>query len=454
MTTIWAKQALTASGWQNNIRIDIDERGRIELLQSGAEPQGHCVKILLPAPGNVHSHGFQRAMAGRTEHRSPGQQDNFWTWRLLIYKFLEQLSPEDIQSITAYAQMEMLESGFASVAEFHYVHHQPRGVPYQNIAELSERIIAAAAETGIGLTLLPVYYQYGGCGKRKLSTEQLRFGNNQNSYLKLFEKASRAIAELPPDSRIGSAVHSLRAVDADGLDFATSVAPQSVFHIHVAEQTKEIEEFESYNGVRPVEWLLDNANLDDRWCLVHATQMTKQETLNLAKSGAVVGLCPITESNLGDGIFNGDLYASKGGKFGIGTDSNVRVSLCEELRTLEYSQRLKEHARAVLADPGMSTGRALYDTITEGSAQALLRDIGLLAEGNYADLLVLDADSVDIADRVHDDILDSFIFSGDNHMVSEVWSAGRHVVSEGRHFRRSEITQRYLATIDCLDMSY
>ena len=246
----------------------------------------------------------------------------------------------------------------------------------------------------------------------------------------------------------------MRAVDADGLDFATSVAPQSVCHIHVAEQAKEIEEFESYNGVLPVEWLLDNANLDDRWCLVHATQMTKQETLNLAKSGAVVGLCPITESNLGDGIFNGELYASKGGKFGIGTDSNVRVSLCEELRTLEYSQRLKEHARAVLADPGMSTGRALYDTITEGSAQALLRDIGLLTERSYADLLVLDADSVDIADRVDDDILDSFIFSGDNHMVSEVWSAGRHVVSEGRHFRRSEITQRYLATIDCLDMSY
>ena len=163
----------------------------------------------------------------------------------------------------------------------------------------------------------------------------------------------------------------MRAVDADGLDFATSVAPQSVFHNHVAEQAKEIEEFESYNGVRPVEWLLDNANLDDRWCLVHATQMTKQETLNLAKSGAVVGLCPITESNLGDGIFNGELYASKGGKFGIGTDLNVRVSLCEELRTLEYSQRLKEHARAVLADPGMSTGRALYGTITEGSAQAL-----------------------------------------------------------------------------------
>lgn len=454
MTTLWAEQALTASGWQHDVRIDINEQGRIELLQPGVQPQGHRVKILLPAPGNVHSHGFQRAMAGRTERRSPDQQDNFWTWRLLIYKFLEQLTPEDIQAITAYAQMEMLESGFASVAEFHYVHHQSQGVPYHNIAELSERIIAAAADTGIGLTLLPVYYQYGGCGRRKLSAQQLRFGNNQESYVNLFEKASRAIAELPADSQIGSAVHSLRAVDADGLEFATSVAPQSVFHIHVAEQTKEVEEFKSYTGMRPVEWLLHNANVDNRWCLVHATHMTNQESQNLAKSGAVVGLCPITEANLGDGIFNGELYVDKGGQFGIGTDSNIRVSLCEELRTLEYSQRLKEHARAVLTDPGMSTGRALYDAVTKGSAQALLRDVGSLTEGNYADLLALSSDAVDLTGKVHDEILDSFIFSGDNHMVSDVWSAGRHVVSEGRHFRRSEITQRYLSTIDCLELSH
>ncbi len=453
MTTLWAEQALTEQGWQRSVRIEINESGQIESMEADAAPQGHLAKIVLPAPANVHSHGFQRAVAGLTEHRNLDTNDNFWTWRALIYKFLDQLRPEDIESITAYAQMEMLESGFASVAEFHYVHHQPGGIPYQNIAELSERIIAAAKETGIGLTLLPVFYQYSGCGKQALKEEQLRFGNSQDDYLKLFEQASRAIAMLPSDSRIGAAVHSLRAVDPEGMKFATSIAPQSAFHIHVAEQIKEVQEFESYYGVRPVEWLLENADLDGRWCLIHATHMTNHETIRLSKCGTVTGLCPITEANLGDGIFNGVLYAREGGKYGIGTDSNIRVSLCEELRMLEYSQRLRDQTRAVLAKPGTSSGRTLFDGITKGGAQALMRESGSLKPNNYADFLVLDADSFDLAGRVHDDILDCFIFAGDNCMVSEVWSAGRQLVTEGRHVRRPEIAQRYLETKNRIDVS-
>ena len=453
MTTLWAEQALTEQGWQRSVRIEINESGQIDSMEADAAPQGHLVKIILPAPANVHSHGFQRAVAGLTERRTLDTNDNFWTWRALIYKFLDQLRPEDIQSITAYAQMEMLESGFASVAEFHYVHHQPGGIPYQNIAELSERIIVAAKETGIGLTLLPVFYQYSGCGKQALKEEQLRFGNSQDDYLRLFEQASRAIAMLPTDSRIGVAVHSLRAVDPEGMKFATSIAPQSAFHIHVAEQIKEVQEFESYYGVRPVEWLLENADLDGRWCLIHATHMTNHETMRLSKCGTVTGLCPITEANLGDGIFNGVLYAREGGKYGIGTDSNIRVSLCEELRMLEYSQRLRDQTRAVLAKPGMSSGRTLFDGITKGGAQALMRESGSLKPNNYADFLVLDADSFDLAGRVHDDILDCFIFAGDNHMVSEVWSAGRQLVTEGRHVRRLEIAQRYLETKNRIDVS-
>ena len=453
MTTLWAEQALIGKGWQNNVRVEINQIGRIEYIEADAKPAGHRVKVILPAPANLHSHGFQRAVAGLTERRSHISRDNFWTWRVLIYKFLGQLQPEDIQAITAYAQMEMLESGFASVAEFHYVHQQPGGVHYQNIAELSERVIAAAEETGIGLTLLPVFYQYSGCGKQQLQPEQLRFGNSLDSYSRLFEQASLAIADLSADSQIGLAVHSMRAVDPEGMNLVRSIAPQSVFHIHVAEQVKEVDEIESHYGVRPVEWLLENLGVNEKWCLVHATHMTEQETLNLSKTGAVAGLCPITESNLGDGVFNGQAYLRWDGKFGIGTDSNIRISLCEELRMLEYSQRLKHKARAVLSKSGMSTGRSLFDAITLGGSQALMRNSGTLQAGMFADILVLDTDCVDLVDRVDDDILDCFIFAGNNDMVSEVWSAGRQVIKEGQHIHHSEITQRYLATIKQLNLS-
>ena len=453
MTILWAEQALTGEGWQNNVRIGIDQVGRIDSIETDTKPSGYRAKVVLPAPANLHSHGFQRAVAGLTERRSHDARDNFWTWRTLIYKFLDQLQPDDIQAITAYAQMEMLESGFASVAEFHYVHHQSGGVQYQNIAELSERVIAAAEETGIGLTLLPVFYQYSGCGKQELQPEQLRFGNDPDSYSRLHEKAALAIADLSQDSQIGLAVHSMRAVDPEGMIAVKSMAPRSVMHMHVAEQVKEVEEIKSHYGVRPIEWLLENVGLDENWCLVHATHMTEQETLDLSKTGAVAGLCPITESNLGDGVFNGQSYFKRDGKFGIGTDSNIRISLCEELRTLEYSQRLKHTARAVLAKASRSTGRSLYDAISLGGSRALRRDSGSLQTGMFADILILDSDRVDLVDRVGDDLLDCFIFAGGNEMVSEVWSAGRRVVKEGQHVHHSKITQRYLATIKKLNLS-
>ncbi len=454
MTTLWAEQALTDQGWQKNVRIDINQVGRIESIQAGAEPTGNRVKIALPAPANLHSHGFQRAVAGLTERRSLHLNDDFWTWRVLIYKFLNQIQPVDIQAITAYAQMEMLESGFASVAEFHYVHHQSDGIHYQDIAELSNRIVEAAKESGIGLTLLPVFYQYSGCGKQPLLREQRRFGNDLDGYAKLFERASHSIEYALSDSQIGLAVHSMRAVDTEGMHSVRSIAPHSVMHIHVAEQIREVEEIEIHYGVRPVEWLLKNAGLNENWCLVHATHMTEHETLELAESGAVAGLCPITESNLGDGVFNGRTYFESGGRFGIGTDSNIRISLNEELRTLEYSQRQSHQARAVLGEPGMSTGRSLYDAIVQGGAQALMRDSGSLQPGKLADILIPDADCVDLTDRVNDDILDCFIFAGNDHMISEVWSAGRQVVKEGRHIRHSEITQRYLSVVKQLDLRF
>ena len=447
MNTIWAETALLSTGWQKNVQIDVDQYGCISSVKPDTAPEGYRVGILLPASSNLHSHGFHRALAGLSEHRAGGSEDDFWTWRWVVYRFLDQLKPEDIQAITAFAQMEMLESGFAAVAEFHYVHHHPGGLQFQNIAENSCRITAASEESGIGLTLLPVFYQYGGCDKRELVREQKTFGNSPAEFEKLFQLAGDAVASLPSDCNLGVAAHSLRAVDPEGLNFAESLVPDSVIHIHVAEQPKEIEEFKSTFGVRPVDWLVDNMNIDEKWTIVHATHMTESETERLAKSKAVAGICPITEANLGDGTFNGGTYFRNKGRFGVGSDANILISLCEELRTLEYSQRLKTGARNVFANPNSSCGRHLYDNVTTGGAQSLNRNCGSIEVGKLADLLALDADHVLLADKSDDLILDSFVFCGTNSLVRDVWSAGRHVVSEGRHMNREMLSTRFLSTV-------
>ena len=442
--TIWAERALTSKGWQSEVRITIDDTGYIKSLVANSSPVGERVKIALPAPANLHSHGFQRALAGLTELRRQNKSENFWTWRKFMLDFINQLTPEDIEAVTAYAQMEMLESGFASVAEFHYVHNNPGGLPFANIAELSERIMAAADQSGIGLTLLPVFYQFGGCGKLELRPEQRRFRNDFDSYLKLFDEASESIQALPPDCKTGMAAHSLRAVDPADVVELNKTCPELPFHLHVAEQKQEIEEFQSIFGARPVEWLVWNANLDESWCLIHATHMTDSETGNLAKSGAVAGVCPITEANLGDGIFNGVDYVKQLGKYGIGTDSNIRISLCEELRTLEYSQRLKHQERTVLAGDGVSCGRALFESASIGGSLALSRSGGLLQPGIIADIMTLDGETAELAGLEDDAILDSFVFTGDNKLVLDVWSAGRHVVKDGFHVSRPEIQKNFL----------
>ena len=447
---LWAEQALTADGWHCDVRIELGTDGRIAAVESGCPAAGHRVGVLVPAPANLHSHAFQRAMAGLTERRGPDPRDSFWTWRRLMYRFLERLGPDEIESIAAFAQMQMLEAGFAAVAEFHYVHHQPDGASYDRLSELSNRIVAAASETGIGLTLLPALYQHGGCGGLPLQAAQLRFGNSPERFARLREEADAAVRALDADARTGVAIHSLRAVDPGGLAFAAALAPRDPVHIHAAEQTAEVEEVEACLGARPVEWLLANAGVDERWCLVHATHMTPGETAGLAASGAVAGLCPITEASLGDGIFDGANHLARGGRFGVGTDSNIRISLAEELRMLEYSQRLRDRARAVLARPGESTGRTLFEAAARGGAQAAMRDAGSLAPGRLADLAALDAEAADLAGKRGDTLLDSFIFAGGDAMITDVWSAGRHVVENGRHVRHDEITGRYIGAINGL----
>lgn len=450
MKTIWAEKALTTKGWAADVRIDLGADGLIESVTGDAGAEGYKTGILLPAPANLHSHSFQRAMAGMTEARGPDAQDSFWTWRTLMYRFLDHLQPDDLEAIAAFAQMEMLEAGYAAVAEFHYVHHQPGGAPYDDVAELSNRIAAAASETGIGLTLTPVLYEQGGCDGRPLEGGQLRFANDAKSFSRLCESAAATLAGLPGDSRLGFAAHSLRAVSREGLRESLSLAPKGPIHIHIAEQQAEVDEVKTVWGRRPVEWLFDNHQVDQRWCLVHATQMEPHETKLLAGSGAVAGLCPITESNLGDGIFDGALYLEHNGRFGVGTDSNVRISLAGELRLLEYTQRLKGQARAVLATPETSTGRFLLEGAARGGAQAAGRNSGAIEVGRYADFIALDRNAINLFDKEEDAILDSYIFAGDDRLITDAWSAGRHVVQGGRHIKRDTITARYRNVLKAL----
>lgn len=444
MQIIEAKQALTAEGWLSDVQISVDAHGRIAAIGAANQQPTARVDMLLPAATNLHSHAFQRAMAGLTEARGPDPRDSFWTWRKLMYRFLEQLTPDDVEAIAAQVFMEMLEAGYGAVAEFHYLHHGIGGASYDRFSELSDRIVAAACDTGIGLTLLPVLYEVGGCDGRALLGGQRRFGNDPGQYLRLHEEAAAGIAQAAPDYGIGVAPHSLRAVTSEGLDAALSVAGQGPVHMHLAEQVEEVNEVLAYMGARPTEWLLANHEVDDRWCLIHCTQMNDAETHALANSGAVAGLCPITESSLGDGIFNGAQFCSEGGQVGFGSDSNVHIAYFDELRTLEYSQRLRDRSRAVLATSDASTGRVLIDQATRGGAQAAGRAAGSLAVGQWADMVGIASDNAWLCNRQGDTALDTLVFGGHGQRcVSEVWSAGRHVVQEGRHGQRDVISKRF-----------
>lgn len=452
--TVFAETALLPGGWKHNVAVEIDAQGRIASVQtnasSAASSADKCTGILLPSPANLHSHAFQRAMAGMSERRGSEPRDSFWTWRQIMFRFLDTLNPDDIEAITAFVQMEMLEAGYAAVGEFHYLHHQPGGTPYANLAETSDRVISAANTTGIGLTHLPVLYTYGGCDRRDLAPGQIRFGNTFEQFQKLHETAEKSLSALPEDTVIGVAPHSLRAVDEAGLTDAAELAGTAPLHMHLAEQVAEVEEVLAAKSRRPVEWLLENHNVGKNWCLIHCTQMLPDETEGLARTGAVAGLCPITESSLGDGIFDGVRYLEAGGTLGIGSDSNIRISLSEELRTLEYSQRLRDKCRASVATSEKSTGRVLFDAAVTGGAQAIGRNAGAIVEGRYADLISLDTSATDLEDRAGDEILDAYIFAGDDRMVSDVWSAGRHVVQDGKHVKGEEIRNRYRQTMASL----
>ncbi|MBD3666082.1 formimidoylglutamate deiminase [Sulfitobacter aestuariivivens] len=444
---IFAKRALVSDGWVLGARLTLQD-GKIAQIDIGQDAQAGDVRVdtLLPALGNLHSHSFQRAMAGMTEHRVTGR-DNFWTWRDLMYRFTAALTPEQTEAIAAQVFLEMQEAGFASVGEFHYMHHQPGGMPYADLATLSGRIIAAAKTSGIGLTHLPVLYSYGGAGQVALEHGQARFGNDVDTFLRLVDGAKTAMRDLPDDSILGVAPHSLRATSPDELRALIAARPEGPIHMHIAEQPKEVADIEAWLGARPVDWALAELPLDARWCLIHATHMTDAETSGLALSGAVAGLCPVTEANLGDGAFNGPLYLNEAGVFGVGSDSNVSISLTEELRMLEYSQRLRDLSRNVMVAGAGSVGETLYCGAATGSAQALGRDAGVIAEGRLADLVAIDSSDPTLCALGTDALLDGLVFAAKDRVVRDVWSAGRHCVRDGRHVAHEEITAGYRKAI-------
>ncbi len=440
---LWFDQALLDTGWARSVRIGICN-GLIDEILTGAaaEPGDQVQATGLPGLTNLHSHAFQRGMAGLAEARG-ASRDSFWTWRETMYRFVDHLRPDEVAAIAAMAFAEMLEGGFTRVAEFHYLHHDADGRPYAKVGEMAEAIASAAMETGIGLTLLPVFYAHSAFGGAAPAQAQRRFINDLDGFARLMEASGRAISVLP-DAVLGVAPHSLRAVTREELAVVCAMTVGPV-HIHIAEQVREVEDCLAWSGARPVDLLFDTLEVDRRWCLVHATHMTGSETRRLAASGAVAGLCPITEANLGDGTFPAADYLAAGGAWGVGSDSNVLIDAAQELRMLEYSQRLAERSRNVMADEaGGSTGGALFRAALTGGAQAGGDSVSHgLAVGQVADLVALSGEASADPSPIGDGRLDHWIFAARDRRVDAVWRRGRQVVTNGRHVAHAETTRRY-----------
>ncbi len=451
---LFAERALLASGWADGVLLETGGEGLIRALTTGVRcPPPDCERVagaVLPGMPNLHSHAFQRAFAGATERRGPGG-DSFWTWREAMYRLVSKVDPDALESVATQLFVEMLEAGYTSVGEFHYLHHDRDGRSYACLTETSERIVAAAQRTGIALTLLPVLYTASGFGGEAPAPGQRRFVNDSERYARLLETLFSRHGRRE-GMRIGAAPHSLRAVTPQDLRRALrtleDLDPDAPVHIHVAEQVREVEDCVRWCGRRPVEWLLEHAGVDGRWCLVHATHLTEAECAALAASEATVALCPTTEANLGDGSFPAAAFLEAGGSFGIGSDSHVSVSPVEELRWLEYGQRLVHRRRALLASEGTpSVGRTLYEHAARNGARALGLAAGALEAGRRADLVAIDTGLPALASRCGDELLDAMVFAGNVNPVRDVMVGGRWRVREGRHRARGPVRRRFAETL-------
>jgi formimidoylglutamate deiminase len=468
MHRVFASSALLPTGWAERVTVTIAPDGAIAAVEAGASPEPgtapaeQVAGVLLPGMPNLHSHAFQRAMAGLGERAAaaagPGAADSFWTWREVMYGFVARLEPDDVHAIAAQLYLEMVTAGYTGVAEFHYLHHAPDGRPYADRAAMAMAVVEAAREIGIGLTLLPVLYMTGGFGGAPPRPTQQRFLHTSDGFAALLADL-HARLRGNPQLGLGMAPHSLRAVPPEALARAlvdldaivSGPGPGAPIHVHVAEQQQEVTDCLAFCGQRPVDWLLAHAPVGPRWCLVHATHMTPDETTALAATGAVAGLCPTTEANLGDGLFPLAAYLDAGGRLGIGSDSHISVSPIAELRWLEYGQRLVTRARNVAASQAeRSTGARLYRAALAGGAQALGRPVGAIAPGQRADFVVVDDQHPLLYGRRGDLLLDALVFSGDENTIRDVMIGGRWVVREGVHPAAERVQARFRRTMDRL----
>jgi formimidoylglutamate deiminase len=447
MTRLHFASALLPLGWANDVQVVVTD-GTIAGVKAGVAPDAGDERHQIAVPGlaSLHCHAFQRGMAGLAELRGD-TTDTFWTWRETMYRFALQMTPDDVADVATLLYVEMLEQGFTRVGEFHYLHHDRDGSPYANLAEMAARIAEAAGASGIGLTLLPSFYAHGSFGGAAPHAGQRRFICSVDQFAALVA-ASREVVGRLPGANVGIAPHSLRAVTPDELAAIVPLAEADPIHIHAAEQVREVEDCLAWSGRRPVEWLLEHAPVDPRWCLIHATHTTASEVAALARTGAVAGLCPVTEASLGDGIFPAREFLDAGGRFGIGTDSNVLVGIADELRQLEYGQRLKHRERNVLSGgPGASTGRALFNGALAGGTRALAQGTAGLEPGARADIVTLDLAHPSLAGRQGDAVIDGWIFAAGNGAIDCVWAGGSKVVEGGRHGLRSRARERFNATV-------
>ncbi|MEY9878906.1 formimidoylglutamate deiminase [Bradyrhizobium sp. USDA 329] len=447
MTRLHFASALLPSGWANDVQVVITAGAIAEVTPNVAPVAGderHA--IALPGLASLHSHAFQRGMAGLAELRGDST-DTFWTWRDTMYRFALAMTPDDVAAVATLLYVEMLEQGFTRVGEFHYLHHDRDGSPYADPAEMASRIALAAEASGIALTLLPSFYAHGSFGGAAPHAGQRRFICSVNQFAALMAASRKAISALP-GANIGIAPHSLRAVTPNELTAIIPLAEGGPVHIHAAEQVKEVEDCLAWSGQRPVQWLLEHAPIDQRWCLIHATHTTDGEVSAFARTGAVAGLCPVTEASLGDGIFPAREFLAAGGAFGVGTDSNVLIGVADELRQLEYGQRLKHRQRNVLSSGGCySTGRTLFDHALAGGAQALAQSTVGLTPGARADIVTLDTAHPSLAGRQGDAAIDGWIFAAGSGAIDCVWAGGAKVVEGGRHRLRQLARERFNASV-------
>jgi len=450
---MWTASALLPDGWFESVEITLDEYGNITQVSTGKPySDGERIEVLIPGIPNVHSHAHQRAMAGLGE-RARETADSFWTWRKVMYHYLERIQPQHLFHISAQLYLEMLKAGYTCVGEFQYLHHDIEGQHYDNRAEMSLQCMQAAASVGLGFTALPVLYRYGGFGEADPLPGQKRFLNDGDDFVRIVNSLQTATKD-DANTSVGIAPHSLRAIsrpllknviDSLGVDNLAAI------HVHIAEQIKEVDDCRAWSQQRPVEWLFNHFDIDQNWCLIHATHMSEAETMTMAKSNCVAGLCPTTEANLGDGFFNAIDYFKANGRWAIGSDSHISIDPVEELRWLEYGQRLNTRNRNLLVSAQNSnTGRNLLDGVLKGGAQACGRKVGRIEAGYRADFVSLDAQQPRLYGRIQDELIDSWIFSGNVSLVESVYVGGKIVIDHGHHTHEETIAQNFRQTLDQL----